>query len=162
MKTCTVCKATNIADDAPILVMGAYGNPKYLCPECSAYLDTATLGRDYDAIAEAMDELGKRMSASDPDKQTYDTMNSLLTNAAERAKAISEGSYDFSLDEREAETESFDELPEELRETEADKALDEKDAAAQARFEKWFNWVSLGAVIGAVGFVVWKIIERLV
>ncbi len=161
MKLCTVCKNQFESEDAPILVMGAYGNPKYLCPDCASDLDTATLGRDFDSIAAAMERLGKKMSNTDPDKQTYDTLGSLLESAAERAKAISAGEYDFSLDEQATEAETFDEIPEELRETEEDKALDAEDAAKQEKFDKWFNWVSLGAVIGAVAFVVWKIIEGL-
>ena len=160
MKTCTVCKRTIDSDDAPILVMGAYGAPKCLCPECAADLDTATLGRDYGEIGAAMERLGARMSDTDPDKLTFDTMNELLTSAAERAKAIAAGEYDFSLDEQ-APEEGFDELPPELLETEEDRALDEKEAAALAKFDKWFNWVAIGVVAGTLAFVVWKLIERL-
>ena len=161
MKSCTVCNKMIEGDDAPVLVMGAYGNPKLLCPECSADLDEATLGEDIDKIGAAMDRLGSKMSASDPDKQTFDTLKQILESAAERAKAIERGEYDFSLDAQEDDSESFDEIPEELLETEEDRALDEQDAKRQEIFDKWFNWVSLGAVIGAVAFVVWKIVERL-
>ena len=162
MKSCTVCNRMIEGEDAPVLVMGPYGNPKSLCPECAADLDEATLGRDIARIGEAMDRLGAKMSASDPDKQTYDTLKEILEAAGERAKAIERGEYDFALDEKEDESaEGFDEIPEELRETEEDRALDEQDAKKQEAFDKWFNWVSLGAVIGAVAFVVWKIIERL-
>ena len=160
MKTCTVCKRTLEGEDAPILVMGAYGAPKYLCPDCAADLDTATLGKDYDEIGAAMERLGARMSETDPDKLTFDTMNDILTSAAERAKAIAAGEYDFSLDEQ-APEEGFDELPPELLETEEDRALDERDAVLLAKFDKWFNWVAIGVVGGALAIVIWTLIERL-
>lgn len=160
MKTCTVCRKSFDSEDAPILIMGAYGSPKYLCPECAADLDVATLGRDFDEIGAAMERLGARMSNTDPDKLTYDTMNGLLASAADRAKAIAAGEYDFSLDEQSSE-DSFDELPPELLETDEDRALDEKEAAALARFDKWFNWVAIGVVAGALAFVAWRLIERL-
>lgn len=161
MKQCAICDRHIEAEDAPILTMGAYGNPKYLCDECARVLDIATLGKEYNEIAAAMERIGERMSDFDPDGVTYKTVSDIMEHAAERAKAIKEGTYDFALDEAEDE-ESFDEIPEELLETEEDKELDKKDEEKQKQFDKFFNWVSLGAIIGALGFVIYKILDAYV
>jgi len=119
MKSCCICQAPITVEEPPILIMSAYGEPRCLCEDCSAELDTVTLGKELDAIAAAMDGIGKKMSESDPDKLTFNTVNKIMQKGAERAKAIREGSYDFALDGGEEENgEGFDEIPEELAETE--------------------------------------------
>ena len=164
MKKCTICNKEITSEDAPILVMGAYGNPKLLCDDCSADLDTVTEATDYSDIAEAMDRLGKRMTDNAPDPQTLNTVNDILSEAALRAKEIRDGSYDFSRDAEEAseDTESFDEIPEELCETEEDKEKDRLDEEKQKQFDKIFNWIALGALIGVVIFVIWQILDAYV
>lgn len=161
MKQCAICDRHVEAEDAPILTMGAYGNPKYLCDECAEDLDIATLGKEYDEILAAMDRIGKRMSDFDPDGVTYKNVSAIMERAAERAKQIKAGTYDFALDEAEDE-ESFDEIPEELLETEEDKELDKRDEEKQKRFDAVFNWISFGAIIGALGFLVYKILDTYV
>ncbi len=150
-------------EDSPILVMGAYGIPKCLCDSCASDMELVTGGKDYSEIESAMERIGKKMSSFSADKQTFETVNELLKSAAERAKKIRDGSYDFSLDNEELE--SSDELidiPEELRESEEDIALDKKDEEKQKKFDKFFNWVTIGMIIGAVGFFVYKLLERFV
>ena len=160
-KNCCTCLARIENEDAPVLTMGAYGTPKLLCDECAALVETACYGREYDAIVEALDRLTRRMSESNvDDRVTVATVTSMLAENAERAQKIKEGTYDFSLDE-EKQNEGLDEIPEELQETEEDKLLDEKDAQANAKFDKAMNWAWIGVGIGALGFIIWKLIDLL-
>ena len=53
-KICAICAKEVERDELPILTIGA-GVPRLLCPECSELLDTATLGKDFDEIKDAMD-----------------------------------------------------------------------------------------------------------
>lgn len=158
-KNCSTCLTRIVSDDAPVLIMGAYGTPKLLCDECAALIETITLGRDYDEITAAMQTLTEKMSAANiDDRFTVNTVTKILSDSAVRAQKIKEGTYDFALDEAE-DSESFDEIPEELQETEDDKLLDEKDAEANAKFDKFMNklWIAIGIV--AAVFIVWKIIS---
>lgn len=158
-KNCSTCLTRITNDDAPVLIMGAYGTPKLLCDECAALVETITLGRDYDEITSAMQTLTERMSAANiDDRFTVNTVTKILSDSAVRAQKIKEGTYDFALDE-EVEDESFDEIPEELKETEEDRLLDEKEAEENAKFDKLMNktWIIVGAV--AVGYIIWRIVE---
>ena len=158
MKQCAICDKPIDSENAPILTMGAYGNPKYLCDECAADLDVATLGTDYEQIAAAIERIGNRMSNFDPDSITFKNVSVIMANAADRAKLIKEGTYDFALDEAVDEDE-LDEIPEDMLETEEDRELDAKDVENQKKFDKIFNWISFGVVIAALGFVVYKILD---
>ena len=163
MSKCSICNKLIEREDAPILVMGAYGNPKYLCDECAAELDEATLGREVDKIAATMENIGKKMSDSNPDKLTYTTVSGIMESAAERASRIKAGTYDFAEDtETDVSDDTFEEIPEELMETEEDRALDKKDEEQTARFNKFMDYVNIGVIIGAVGSVIFFILKRFV
>ena len=156
-KNCSTCLTRITAEDAPVLIMGAYGTPKLLCDECAALIDTITLGTEYDEITDAMQTLTEKMSSANiDDRFTVDTVTKILSDSAVRAQKIKEGTYDFALDEQE--DEGFDEIPEELMETEEDRLLDEKDAEDNAKFDKFMNklWIALG--IAAAGYIIWRII----
>lgn len=145
-KNCSTCLRKTTNEDAPVLTMGAYGTPKYLCDECAELIETITGGKDYDAITAAMQTLTDVMSASNvDDRVTMETVTAMLEQSAKRAQKIKEGTYDFSLDETD---EGFDEIPDELQETEEDRLLDEKEKAANEKFDKFMNklWIVLGAV----------------
>ena len=156
-KKCVLCESIIIAEEPAILTVGAYGTPKCVCDECRTLLDTATLGRDYERIAEAMDVLGKKMAESTPDAQSFEVVSELLADAAERAKKIKAGEYDFSLDESEDE-EELDELPEELRETEEDRELDRRDEEREKKFDKIFNYITIGVFGVAAILIIVKLI----
>lgn len=158
---CVLCKSQKVGEDSPILVMSALGVPKYLCPECNADMETATLGTDYDSIREAMERIGKRLSASAPDSITLTAVDGILKMSAERAERIREGTYDFSLDSEEGEKEDLSDIPEELLETEEDRALDRKDQEREKKFDKVFNLILIGIGIVAVGLIAYRLIERL-
>ena len=137
--------------------MGAYGTPKLLCDECAELIEKMTLSKDYDEITEAINSIAGKMSAANiDDRVTLDTMTDMLESSAKRAQQIKDGTYDFALDEVEAD-EGFDEIPEELRETEEDRLLDEKEAEANAKFDKFLNWTWIGVAIGVVAFIIYRI-----
>ena len=162
-KNCCTCLARIENDDAPVLAMGAYGTPKLLCPSCASLVDTITIGRDYDEIASAMNEITARMSAANvDDRVTVETMTELLKNSAERAQKIKQGEYDFALDEAlESESdEGFDDIPEELKETEEDRLLDEKDAETLRKFDKVLNWLWAGVGVFAMIVIIIKLVQR--
>ena len=164
MKQCAICNKAITAEEPQILAMSAYGTPKYLCDECGDDLDEATLGREPDQIAAAMDRIGTRLANTNPNKSTFLTVNEVMKNAAARAKLIKEGKYDFSLDEEveEEDEEGFEEIPEELKETEEDRELDRADEEKLRKFDKFYNWVLVGVLIGFVGFLIWRILDAFV
>ena len=161
---CTICAKEFTAAEPKILAMGAYGTPKYVCDGCSLDLDEATIGRDPEKIAAAMDRIGKRLADTNPDKSTFMAVNGVMREASERAKLIKEGKYDFSLDEAAEETdeEGFDEVPEELMETEEDRELDRADEEKLRKFDKFYNWILAGVLIGFAGFLIWRILDAFV
>lgn len=163
MRRCCICQRAVIREDGPVLAMGGFGNPRYLCDSCEELLDTSTLSHDIEKIESAMDEIGRRMGDGNPDKVTFETVNEIMLSAAARARAIKEGEYDFALDGGEAPLAEgeFDEIPEELMETEEDKEKDRLDEEKEKRFDKIYNYFLIGACIGVALFAVWKIIEAI-
>ena len=158
MAKCCMCDVNIDREDAPVLSMGAAGNPRLLCDKCAGLLDTATLGRDFDEIKNAVEEIGTIMADHDPDGVTFSIVSSLMVEASERAKLIKEGNYDFSLDEQEN-NEGFDEIPEELRESEEDIELDRQEEEKLKKFDKFYNYALIGAGIAVAIFVIWKVLE---
>lgn len=159
---CALCGAVPEREEPAILALGNYGYPRYLCEECEAELDTATLGKEYDSVAVAIERLAKKTdSFGKDDKITLKTMKEILEAAAKRATAIKEGSYDFALDEQEPfdDGEGFDEIPEELRETDEDKALDEKEAAIGKKLDKFINWFWVIAFAGVAVYFVLRFLK---
>ena len=155
-KTCSICLSPELRDDAPVISLG-FGEPRLICNECEADFETATTSRDYDEIAAAMDRIGTKLSRTNADRGTFKAVNAILTPATERAKAILDGTYDFALDE--ADDSVMDEIPEELRETEEDKALDAEDEEKKAVFDKIFNYFAIGAIGAVVLFGIWRILD---
>lgn len=160
-KVCSICRSVTDNPEAPILTIGGFGTPRYLCDACAADIDTATLGKDYDTIVAAMDRIGSEMTAKGVDDPvTLECLEDLLTDAAKRATLIKDGSYDFALDDAASIESELDEIPEELLESEEDKALDEKEEAEAKKIDKVMNWVWLVVLIGAVGFMIWWLFFR--
>ena len=127
-KLCSFCKRPVDSDTAAVLTVGGYGNVRYICDECDSALSDATSSKDTAVIYAAMDKIGKCLYRHGIDDDlTLDTVDALMTKAKKRAEMIDDGSYDFSRDESD-DGEGYDEIPEELRETEEDKELDRKEA----------------------------------
>jgi hypothetical protein len=161
MKRCCICIKEVEREDAPVLTMGAFGSPRFLCDECAHDLDVAMFSHEPEEIEGAVEALGKKMSdMSEADATTFNTLCSLLTISGERLKKIKEGTYDFSVDEKIQDAQnddSFVEIPEELQETEEDKALDARDAETQKKIDKFTNWIGIGAIVGTVIFLIYKL-----
>jgi hypothetical protein len=161
-KNCALCGRLPEIEEPAVLALGKYGAPRYLCEECEAELDTATLGTEYDKIVDSIDRLGKKaMGFGKDDPVTLRTMKSILESAAKRAAAIKEGSYDFALDEEQV-TEGYDELPEELRETEEDAELDRREAESAKKFDKVLNWAWVGIFAGVIILFLLKFVFRVI
>ena len=166
---CALCGRIPEVEEPAVLTLGRYGKPRHLCEDCEAELDVATLGRDYDEIVDAIDRLGKKATTfGKDDPSTLSTMKGILMNAAKRAAAIKDGEYDFDLDENpappagEEETEGFDEIPEELRETEEDAELDRREAEFAKKFDKVLNWVWAVVLVGAVTVFLLKFVFHVI
>jgi hypothetical protein len=97
-------------------------------------------------------------------------MRALLLKAAKRAAAIKDGEYDFALDEvaeqetaeGEEATEGFDEIPEELLESEEDAELDRRDAEIGKKFDKVLNWVWVAVLVGTVTLFLLKFVFHVI
>ena len=152
-KKCTVCTEIFDGSLASILTMSGFGNARLICPECARLLDTATLDTDYNNIMSAMDSLGKRNALDPADSAAVNALTEILEGAKERAEKIKSGEYDFSLDD-EADGDELEEIPEELRESEEDRALDEKEAKQNAVMDKISSWVCGAILVGALIYVV--------
>ncbi len=152
MRHCSICGKNVNEEAAPILAMGGFGNPKYLCDECAEDIDLITSDNDPEVIEASMSKLtGKLSSSSVEDRLVVETVTAIFSEAGERAKKIKEGTYDFSKDEAQ---EEIDDIPEQLLETEEDRALDEEEEKQRKKPDGIMNWISLAAVVIAVGLAV--------
>ena len=121
-----------------------------------------------------MDSIGEKMGKNNIDDElVIATVGELFIGAKSRAKAIEAGEYDFSDEDAESapeveseeteqsgeEVEEFD-IPEELRETEEDKALDAKDKKNNAFYDKIFNWISIGIIVATLAAVAYLVFFR--
>ena len=159
-KSCAICDKTTESETSAILTIGGFGNAKYLCSECEADLELVTKGKEPNLIGEAMDRITEKLnSANVDDRLVVSTLCDVFDSAKVRAEEIKNGTYDFSRDEMEAE--GF-ELTEEYAETETDKELDQKELEAKAKEEKFSGWFMLGIIVVIVGFLVYKLIDKLI
>ncbi len=169
-KSCAICMAKIEREDAPVIGIGGYGVPRYLCDSCAADIDAATEGRDYKEIDEAMDRISaKLVEANVEDRFLLTTLTGLLSAATERAEKIKAGTYDFESEDTEdikAEISDefspdlIDEIPEELLESEEDRLKDEADEETERKINKVLDWVWLAVLVGTVAFMVWWIFFR--
>ena len=155
---CALCGISITNEEAPVLTMGAYGIPRYLCDDCAADIDIAQGSDNVEDITSALNRLGEKLSKNDPDQATIETMTDILNSSAQRCKAIKDGTYDFEQENEESE-EILEDIPEDMKETEEDKALDEVEEEKNKKLEKILNWVS-AIVFTAVGaFAVYRILD---
>lgn len=153
-KNCCICKREIELEDAPIIAIGAYGSPKCICEECEKTIETATHSADADEATEAIRKLGETLTLGNTgDPQVIETVNGIISEAAERADAIRDGSYDFAND---AEAEPEFELSEDLLESEEDRALDEKEARTNKIIDTVTGWICGVILVAAVVFFIIK------
>ena len=142
---CSVCGA-NLSEEPAILTIAGFGRPRYLCDKCAELIDKSLYSDDYDEIAEAADELALRFETRGcEDEVVLDELEDIFKRAKERAELIKNGLYDFANDEISEE----EEIPDEYRELEADRKLDEKEAEANSKYDKVISWIC-GGVFAAV------------
>ena len=149
MSVCSICGKEVDKENAPILTMGAYGTPIHICDECAEDLDIITTSSDYNTIKSSFGKIVKFIEKSQTKGEfVNETLQNILDEAMERAEKIKNGTYDFANDTP-TEDQSFDEIPEELIESEDDIKLDEEEAERNAKFEKIFN-IGMAIAIAAV------------
>ena len=158
MDNCALCGSEITNENAPVLTMGGYGVPRYLCDNCAEQIEVATTEENVDAIAAAVKALGSKLASYDHDSATTAAMTEILDSAMNRGKAIKEGTYDFSLDNR-SESEGLEDIPEELLETEEDRRLDEEEEKKYTKFNKIFNWVAIATFAALGGFLIYRIFD---
>ena len=157
-KSCVICDRITDSDTSAILTIGGFGNPKYICSDCEADIDTATHSTDTKLIYAAMERVAKSLSDSNSDDElVIETVSEIFDKAKARAEMIKTGTYDFSLDSI-TEEDGF-ELTEEYAETEEDKELTRKEEEERQKEDKISFWITIGMIIGAVGFLVYKLID---
>ncbi len=158
MKLCSVCHKEITEKEPAVLAMSAFANPRYICGECEELFDKATQSHNPEEISTAIEGIGKRLvDANNDDKLILDSVSEILDEAKERGALIASGDYDFSNDESE-EADSADDVPEELLESEEDKALDEREKERNKTLDRITNIVCASALALALGFVVYKLI----
>ena len=156
-KNCCICHAPVEKEDAPVIAMSAYGNPKCVCSKCEALIDAATSSHDPDEINEACKAIGEALTRGNTgDEQVIATVNDIITSANERCIAIKDGTYDFALDEK-ADEDEF-EITEELMETEEDKEKDQHDEKVSKIIDTVGTWVAGLLFVAAAIFFIIKII----
>ena len=152
---CSICQAPIVEEDAPVLSMGGFGNPRCLCEDCAADIECATRSKDPTAISEAAKRIVTNMQEKQiEDPITVKTVTKILAEASERRKQIKEGTYDFALDEAN-DDEILEEIPEDMLESEEDRLLDAKDEEREKKIDSVLNWVWIAMIVAMVGFMVW-------
>ena len=153
MKRCSICKAEVDEEKASILTMGGFGNPKYLCEKCAGDMDKVTESDDPDMIREGMDGILNSITKSGVDDQVViNTVKNIFADVNERIAKIQSGNY--SPDEDEAWEEELLDVPEELKESEEDRKLDEEDARKAKIVDRIFNWIGIPAFVIAMVLIV--------
>ena len=161
MKNCCICKAEIESENPSSLTMGGYGNPRYVCEDCDAEIERMLYSREPAEAQDAMKKLGAHMSRIGcEDNAVIATMQEMMNRAGARSVAISKGLYDFAKDFPEQTEEELVEIPEELQETEEDRALDEKDAEAEKKLDKVLNWAWVGVLAAFGAAFIYLLIRR--
>ena len=156
MKKCSLCKKILENEKPEILTVGSYGVARYLCDDCAATLDKMMLSSDVSEIKEAYDAVVEKMLDGPLiDESANETLQNMLNSAKERAEAIKNGTYDFSLDEP---TDEMDEIPEELLESEEDKEKDRKRDEKAEKLDKVLNIFIIAAIVATAIFVITRFI----
>ena len=160
--TCCICPARIDENEAPILTHGRSTVPRYICPECEKRIDTAMLDKDPEKVTEACRELGESLTRYGvEDLAVVDEINGIIEGAMLRAKAIKEGTYDFSADEEirtATEGDGEFDITDDIKETPEDRERDEKEAKRTKLFDTLTSWAAGLILVGAVVFFLIKFV----
>ena len=161
MANCSICNREVDGEKAAVLTLGALGTSKYLCEECEADFETATRSTDVEKIALSMEKIGKLMADNNAvGNLVLNTVNDIFDSARERALEIKNGTYDFSKDEPVEIATVCEDVPEELLESEEDRALDEAEEIRNQKIDKIITWISSVIFGGALVWVVYSLITK--
>lgn len=156
-KICSVCRAKIESEEAAILTLGGFGNPRYLCDSCASDFDAASSEKEVSDIDSAIDRISKKMtSARVDDGLVLKTVSELMASARERREQIRLGEYDFSEDELPEENE---EIPKELLESDEDVAAERLAAEKNKKYDKITNIICAVLALAALGFFIYRIIK---
>ena len=156
MKKCSLCTKRLEKEEPEILTVGSYGVARYLCDDCAALLDKMMLSTDVSEIKEGYDAVVEKMLDGPLiDESANETLQNMLVSAKERAEAIKNGTYDFSLD---TPTDEMDEITEELLESEEDRDLDRKRDERAEKLDKVLNVFIIAAIVATAIFVITRFI----
>lgn len=153
-KLCSICSVPVDSENASILVMGGFGNPRYVCEECSQDLDLLTESRDAEEIKAAMGRIIDKTSTSAAnDDLVYETIKNILNESKIRAESIQNGIFE---EKESKDADADDEIPEELLESSEDAELDAIEAQENIKREKAFDkFVMLPLLLAFIAFLIY-------
>ena len=155
---CAICLKGVDEENAAILTMSGAGVPRYLCEECEADIAAISESIDREEITEATKHILARVTENNiDDPVTMRTVTTILGDGAKRAAAIEDGTYDpeAEVEEEDAESEILEEIPEDLLESDEDRALDEAEEERFKKIDKVLSWVWGITLVAVVAFMAW-------
>lgn len=156
---CALCHRQIDNDDPAVLALSGYGVPRKICSACEHLIDTADTSHEYDEIKAATDEIGALIESSAiDDGVVLDALSGILSSAAERAKKIKTGTYDFQEDEKQGDSDIPDEVPEELRESEEDRAAEEAEEERARKVGKIMDYIYIALFLALVAFIILRFV----
>ncbi len=163
--SCCICKKNVEQECAPILMMSAYGIPRYICPECESAIDKAMESLDPETINDSCRKLGESLTAGNTDDTAViDEVNKIIFDAKSRCKKIKDGTYsedensENGKDSDAVKNEEEFELTEDLLETEEDRAKDEHDAKVAKIVDTAVSWAAGIMIVAAIVFFIIKFV----
>lgn len=152
---CAICLRGVDEENASILTMSGAGIPRYLCEECEADVAAVTESLEQQEIADATKKILDKITRNNiDDPVTMRTITDLLGDGAKRATAIKDGTYESASDDN-GDEEILDEIPEDLLESDEDRALDEAEEEKYKKIDKVLSWVWGFAILAIVAMMVW-------
>ena len=153
---CAICLRGVDEENASILTMSGAGIPRYLCEECEADVATVTESLDNQAITDATKSILSKITENNiDDPVTMRTITEILGDGAKRATAIEDGTYSEESEADGEDEEILDEIPEDLLETDEDRALDEAEEEKYKKIDKVLSWVWGITIVGIVALMIW-------
>lgn len=154
--SCSICMREIDAENAPIIAMGGFGHPRCICDGCAEKLDVMNTSLDTEAIRAAMREIADTMANNtDDDMVAHNAVKVILMEAGARVEKIENGTYT-----EEEEDDGMLDVPEELRETVEDRALDLQDEMRSEKLDGILNRICLGvfglAIVALVVYFVFR------
>lgn len=157
---CSVCLKAIEREDAPVLTMGHFARPRLLCDGCAELIEKALKSHVPGEAEAAIARLGESVGNNPQgDSAVLEAMEDIFRESSERAEKIRRGEYDFSLDEADG-FDGFEEIPDELLETEEDKKKTEREEETNRKFNKIMDIVTAVIFVAAALVLILYFIKR--